>query len=714
MKWAEPPPWFALVALLVACGPAGVKGTLLGDRGDGADGGSVGSGPVAGTGGMRAAGDGVEPDPTIGVPCTSDAQCDDEIDCTQDRCDATLGRCRHEPDDGACDDGGYCDGVERCAPRLGCLNGEPVACSDGDACTVDACDEPTRGCRHAPRDADGDGDPDGNCVPGADCDDRDAAVSSRVPEVCANGVDDDCDGTVDEPDCSQAEHDTCADALEIDAGGTYQLTLSGAASDYAASCAGNGWRDVVVALVLEEARAVDLRLEGVGAMALVTAELCGDAAGELLCVAGVTSLAGGTLARARLHDVGPGAVPITVFGAGVEPLSLQIDLGDPEPAPENETCGTAREITLGVPVTVPLVGVAPDLASDCDGWGPDLVYAFELSSVSDVEAFAVAEDGLAEPLVAIVAEPCAGLEDEVACARGVPAIARARSLPPGRHLVAVSASAPADLSLLVEARSPAPPLAGDTCADPTPLSPGIRRQVELLEAGDDVTLPCGEASADAVFEIDAAEPIDLLAVLRLSAGEVGTLGVLPAGCAGDAAGCVNGSRSPLRSLIRGLGVGRHALVVESRRAHPVEVTAVTRPIATPLLVAFAETCEDAVAIPPGGGSLLGSTAGGNDDYGASCDVAGAEGAPEQMLALSIPERSRVLLEARDSAYPTLIAVRRGPDCPGDEVPLACSAGYADGRSFLDLVLEAGEYFVQVDGYSGASGAWRLDVFLAPP
>lgn len=706
--------WFALVLTLVACGPSGVSGMLRGDRGAGADGGSAGTAAVDASGGTGWADDVPEPDPTLGVPCTDDAQCDDGIDCTLDGCDATRGRCRHDPDDRACDDDEFCDGVERCAPRLGCLAGEPVACSDGDVCTVDACDESERSCRHAPRDGDGDGDPDGNCMPGADCDDRDAAVSSLAPEVCANGVDDDCDGTVDEPDCSRAEHDTCEDALEVVASGTYELALSGAASDYAASCAGDGWRDVVVAVILEEPRAVDLRLEGSGAMALVAAELCGDAAGESLCAAGAASLAGGTLARARLHDVGPGAIPITVFGAGVAPLSLQIELGDPAPAPENETCGTARELALGVAVTVPLVSVTQDLVSGCEGWGPDLVYAFDLSRESDVEAFVYADDGLAEPLVAIVGEPCAGLEDEIACARGAPAVARARSLPPGRHFVAVSASAPGDLTLVVEAREPTPPLEGDTCAEPPPLPSGVRRQVELLGAADDVALPCGEAAADAVFAIDAATPVDLLAVLRLSTGDVGTLGVLPAGCGGEAAACVNGSRSPLRSLVRGLGAGSHALVVESRRAHPVEVTAVTRPTATPLLVAFAETCADAVPVPPGGGSLVGSTAGARDDFGASCDAADAAGAPEQMLALSISERSRVLLEARDSAYPALIVVRRGPDCPGDEVPLACSAGAADGPSFLDLVLEAGDYYVQVDGYSGASGAWRLDVFLAPP
>jgi hypothetical protein len=59
-------------------------------------------------------------------------------------------------------------------------------------------------------------------------------------------------------------------------------------------------------------------------------------------------------------------------------------------------------------------------------------------------------------------------------------------------------------------------------------------------------------------------------------------------------------------------------------------------------------------------------------------------------------------------------VRRGLSCPGEEIDLGCAAGYAKERSFLDLRLSAGQYFVQIDGYSGASGAWSLDVHVVDP
>src|SRR5690242_14412680 len=94
---------------------AGVDGEGSADGDGGEGGGSPDAAPV---------------DPTLDGPCLDDGQCHDAFDCTFDACDQKLGRCRFTPDDSKCQNGVYCDGVERCDNKLGCSPGVPVGCDD--------------------------------------------------------------------------------------------------------------------------------------------------------------------------------------------------------------------------------------------------------------------------------------------------------------------------------------------------------------------------------------------------------------------------------------------------------------------------------------------------------------------------------------------------------------------------------------------------------
>ena len=80
--------------------------------------------------------------------CLRDADCDDGLDCTEDRCERRV--CVHEPRNDRCDDGLFCTGPGRCDPVDGCVF-RGRACDDGISCTEDTCDEALRMCVPVPR-----------------------------------------------------------------------------------------------------------------------------------------------------------------------------------------------------------------------------------------------------------------------------------------------------------------------------------------------------------------------------------------------------------------------------------------------------------------------------------------------------------------------------------------------------------------------------------
>ena len=80
-------------------------------------------------------------------------KCDDAEVCTKDSCSAANGSCVNTPLYAACDDGNACTVGDACgATKTGkhtCLPGKTVPCSDGKACTFDACDA-NKGCVFKP------------------------------------------------------------------------------------------------------------------------------------------------------------------------------------------------------------------------------------------------------------------------------------------------------------------------------------------------------------------------------------------------------------------------------------------------------------------------------------------------------------------------------------------------------------------------------------
>jgi hypothetical protein len=691
------------------------------------DGGSTGG--AGGGGGIEEPADaGPDADPTLGGPCVDDGQCNDMLPCTMDKCDQTLGRCRFTPDDSACQNALFCDGVEVCSNKLGCVAGTPVGCGDQNSCTIDTCDEPTHACLHVPRDADGDGDVDVHCPGGGDCDDADPTISSKLPEICKNQKDDNCDGMVDEASCIAPQNDTCAEPLEISVAGSYALDSAGAHFDYATSCGpGNqpGAADVVAALILPAGPPVDVELTArtqYAPISMAMAGQCGDPTSEIACGASFPAAQGGQLAKIRGRMLGSAtattALPIYLATGQSSAITLDVQILPPQPQPANETCGTADAVVIGMPFAAPILDAVKDLASACPTVLGDLVYTFTLAATSDIDVYASSADGDGLPSISLRGSGCALPADEIACQTGASPHVFRHSLAAGTYYVAVSASAPTVADVTIEASPPTAPTIDETCLGAPVLQPNKTTSVVLAGHQDDINLGCFPGAIDAAYELDLAVASDVLLVERIGSGDSGAIELSQAACAApsDQIVCGTGGISPVRASKHNVPAGSYRVVTESFDGQDTQITAFVRPAVAPTLIPFADACADAITIPPTGGLFQGNTANAVGDFNAGCDQGGVPpgGAPDQLLKLTLVTPQRVVMDMAGSAYTTLLDVREGPGCPGTEVPMACAVGYPPGRSYLDVVLGAGTYYLQIDGLALDSGAWFLDVRVVDP
>jgi hypothetical protein len=360
--------------------------------------------------------------------------------------------------------------------------------------------------------------------------------------------------------------------------------------------------------------------------------------------------------------------------------------------------------------------VTPDVASACAPATGDLVYRLTLAEAADLDLYASSVDGDGWPALSLRTEACALPEDEMTCHTGPSAHVFRHALEPGTYFVAVGASAPTDLLVTAELSPPSAPPSDEDCGSGAVLGHGQTIDVTFDQHQDDVELGCVVGAVDAAYELELAGPSDLLLLGRFSNDDLAGVELAEAPCAEptDLLVCGLGTLSPIRARARNVPAGSLRVVAESTMGAPMQLTALVRPASPPILVPLSDGCSDVLAVPPGGGLFQGNTANASADFSAGCDQGGAVAAADQLLQLDLPAPKRVVLDMQGSGYSTLLDVRQGPDCPGTEVELGCATGQYAERSFLDLELDAGRYFIQIDGYAGASGPWFLDIHVVDP
>jgi hypothetical protein len=491
--------------------------------------------------------------------------------------------------------------------------------------------------------------------------------------------------------------------------------------------------DVVVALTVPPGPNQDVDLVAQTEspqISLSTAAACGVAS-SVQCAPSVDTSGGkelSALSRLRLYDLGPGVYPLYIAGssnADVELTATYSDAALGSAAPLNETCGEAVEIVPGQSQTVSLVGTAQDLVSACALQSGELVYRFTLDQPEDVRIFATPLDAYGAPQLSLRNAHCTAAADELTCRNGAPSASLfARALPAGKYYLSVAASAPCDVDLRLEESGATVPPADEGCSAAPVLPAGQTVDLSLSDHADAVSLGCLAGAPDSSHSLTLSETSDVLLVERISNNDRGAVSLALPTCAEQTRlACGTATTSPVRAHAYGVAAGSYRVVAESALGTPISLTAFTRKAVPATLVPGADDCSAPFEIPAGGGRFKGNTANAHADFSAGCDIGnqGKTGAPDQILHLALKTKSRVVLDMAGSSYSTLLSVRGGSPCPGTELELACAATDLSqetafdpaGRSFLDLQLDSGDYYVQIDGYAGDAGAWSLDVYVTP-
>jgi hypothetical protein len=347
-----------------------------------------------------------------------------------------------------------------------------------------------------------------------------------------------------------------------------------------------------------------------------------------------------------------------------------------------------------------------------------LLYSFDLASPANVHIYANSVDGDGAPVVSLRNAACALPEDEITCQSAESVHIFRHELPAGLYHLAISASAPTVVTTTVVIEPPTSPLPDETCVGSPILDPNKTIDVSFQNRQDDIDVGCISSSVDVAYRLDLPMASDVLLVQRISSGDNAAISLAKPTCADsmDALICGFGSQSPIRSSRRNVPAGEYRVISESKLGLPSQITAFVRKTTPALIVPFADACADVLTIPETGGFFQGNTANATASFEAGCDQAGGppNGARDQLLKITLPNQKRVILDMSGSGYSTLLDVRRGPDCPGTEVFQGCTVGFGTNRSFLDLTLDAGVYFIQIDGYNKDDGPWFLDVRVVDP
>jgi hypothetical protein len=554
----------------------------------------------------------------------------------------------------------------------------------------------------------------------------DAAPDVPVGPACPNNITDTClpAGTMSR----------CAD---LNDGRPHTIVFTGFTTGIPSSCEGMGTGagpDGVVPLTLTRPSS-DVTITNMptgGASAVLTLYRpngCGVAAQEAAC-ANTSTMGGNTLRAANLP---PGTYWVQVSSNSGAATIVQATVAASPPRVMGDACpGVAVRPDMG-PTTLSTMGFAAngDYGTSCSGGNTgngDAVFTFTTTAARDVTVDVSATGGAA--ISAELTRTCGDRMTAVPmCTTGNPARRLYRNLPAGTYYVTVAyGTGTRSLIASVTTAAATPPATADTCPGAA-LVAGTPNAVPVSQLTPGTAMVACQTGivGDAAWAFAApAAGNDVLVNVAASNGNVGFQVQRP--CGGTNVGACVGSAASIWQRYTGLTPGAAHAIVAATNATTGTVTATYRTVPTPTsaMVTSNNTCMTAQNVPAAGGIFRGSTAmsnvrtgpgaGGTIPLPTGCAATTCLGARTVFYRLALTARSRVVATMTGQmGFDTLLFIRGGTTCPGDNVMNACNDDRIGLNSQVDTTLNPGTYWVLASGCGATQqGSYTLDVAVLPP
>jgi hypothetical protein len=501
---------------------------------------------------------------------------------------------------------------------------------------------------------------------------------------------------------------TCAAPIPLAAGSVTGSTTRGD-HENAGSCGTSDSRELAYQLDVTNRERVGIDVEArFDSVLYVRKDDCAEPSAEIDCNDDYAS----DRTRSRIDRVfEPGKYYVFVDGYGQESGAFKMKVTVTDVAAIADMCAKALPLPIGAAQAATTAGLADDAKATCGGGadGADAVWRAEVPSRSRVR---IVEHSDEMTPVVHVRRACADEQSELACGEGGAGSGDAAIvsvMDPGTYAVFADAhdrDAAGHYTLLFETA----PLAGsgtpgDACGDAIPIALGPSGSVsgDTFAARDDFGGSCGGAGApDVVYRIDVARQSRLTASLD---GEESPHALVMWRRCGDRSSEVGCGRA----IDEVVGPGTYFVAVDG--AAPDTFGRFTLNWTLHDLAGQAAACGTAPTLVDGA-RVSGTTVGAGDKFATSCASADASGA-DRVYKFVLASRANVHLALTASTFDATLALRRacsdasaGPGSP----ELVCeSEPDSNHRSVIERSLEAGSYWVIVDGQSANDqGPFSLD------